>query len=244
MTRERPVAIVTGGRGVAVRARRTHFEVLTEQLALAGAALVDVGCGDGAVSHRLAEAGATVTGVDPSAAAIAQATARAGAGERYVRGSAEQLPLEDGHADAVTFLNSFHHVRPARLRQALAEVRRVLRAGGVLYIQEPLAEGRYYELVRLIEDETEVRAAAQRALHRADHGGLAAAAELEYDAPVRHRDFASFRKRMVLVDPRRAAALASREHELEARFRQVGETGPDGWSFLQPTRVTLLRRIS
>ncbi len=227
-----------------MRDRRTHLEVLTEQLALAGIVLVDVGCGDVAVSHRLGEAGATVIGVDPSAGAIAQAEARAGAGERYVQGSAEQLPLEDGQADAVTFLNSLHHVLPTRLRQALAEARRVLRAGGVLYVQEPLAEGRYYELVRLIDDETEVRAAAQLVLHEPERIGLAAAGELEYEAPIRHRDFAAFKRRMVLVDAGRAAALAQHEHDFEQRFRAAGEQGSDGWSFLQPTRVTLLRRMS
>ncbi len=205
-----------------MRPQRTHLEVLRSELRLPGSTIVDVGCGGGALTHRLAADGARTVGVDPSAAAIAQASANAGAGERYVVGRAEELPLADRHADTVTFLNSLHHVGSAALAQALAEARRVLRAGGVLYVQEPLAEGHYFELVRLIEDETAVRAAAQRALRDAQGRGLELAKELEYEAPIHLRDFAAFQRRMVLTDPERAQILETRATEIEQRFYAAG----------------------
>ncbi len=225
-----------------MRPQRTHLEVLRSELRVSGSTIVDVGCGAGALTHRLASDGAQVVGVDPSADAIARASADAGSGERYVVGRAEELPLPDRHADAVTFLNSLHHVPPETLGQALAEARRVLREEGVVYVQEPLAQGRYFELVRLIEDETEVRAAAQRALRAALGRGLELARELEYQAPVQLRDFGAFRNRMVLTDRRRAEILKTRVTELEERFYAAGRPDRDGWSFFQPTRVTVLRR--
>jgi SAM-dependent methyltransferase len=226
-----------------VRPQRTHLEVIRSELPLSGRTVIDVGCGAGTLTRLLAKEGARVIGVDPSADAIDRATARAGPRERYVVGSAEALPVSDRHADAVTFLNSLHHVPSEALGQALADARRVLRAEGVLYVQEPLAEGPYYELVRLFDDEDEVRAAAQRALRDAPRSGLRLIKQLEYEARVHHRDFDAFRDRVVLVDPRRAAAFAARAREIEERFHRAAQRDPDGWLFLQPTRVALLHPI-
>lgn len=224
-----------------MRPQRTHLEVLRSELKLSGATLIDVGCGAGALSHLLAGEGAHVVGVDPSADAIARAVAGGGPSERYLAGCAEDLPVADHHADIVTFLNSLHHVSTGALRQALAEARRVVRADGIVYIQEPLAEGQYFEVVRLLDDEREVRAAAQRAVHDAHGVGLEVIRELEYDALVRHRDFGAFRDRMLMAGCERASAFAARASEVEEHFHHAARRDRDGWSFLQPTRVTLLR---
>jgi hypothetical protein len=117
-----------------------------------------------------------------------------------------------------------------------------VRLHGVVYVQEPLAEGPYFELVRSVEDETEVRAAAQRALEHPEAAGLRAVDALEYDAVVRHRDFASFRDAVLLADQRRAAAFDALVADVEERFERGAERTPEGRIFLQPTRVTLLRR--
>jgi SAM-dependent methyltransferase len=226
-----------------VRPQRTHLEVLRSELQLSGATVVDVGCGAGALSHLLAEEGARIVGVDPSADAIARAGAAAGPRERYLVGFAQDLPVSERYADAVTFLNSLHHVSVAALAKALAEAGRALRDDGVVYVQEPLAEGRYFEIVRLLDDETNVRAAAQRALRNAHSVGLEVIKELEYDALVRHRDFDAFRDRMLLTGENRASAFAAHAGELEKRFHDVARRDQGGWSFLQPTRVTLLGRL-
>lgn len=234
---------MTGGRAAGVRPQRTHLQVIRSELTLPGSAVVDVGCGAGALTRLLAEEGARVIGVDPSVEAIARAVASAGPREHYIVGRAEELPIPNDHADAVTFLNSLHHIATGALPQALAEARRVLRSEGIVYVQEPLAEGDYYEIVRLLEDEDEVRAAAQRALREAQRSGLRLVKELEYDALVRHRDFGAFRDRVVLVQGRRAAAFDARASEVEERFYATAQRDADGWSFLAPTRIALLRSI-
>jgi SAM-dependent methyltransferase len=227
-----------------MRPERTHLEVLRERLPLAASTLVDVGCGDGSLTRRLAEEGVQVIGVDPSEIAVARASARAGSRERYLVGRAQELPLPAACADAVTFLNSLHHVAPEALSQALAQARRVLRSPGVVYVQEPLAEGPYFELVRRIDDEFEVRAAAQRALREAERVGLRLGEELEYEAPVRYGNFGAFRERMVLTDERRAARFDALRDDLEPRFYRSAESSPDGWTFRQPIRVSLLHPVA
>src|SRR3954447_23970558 len=92
-------------------------------------------------------------------------------GERSLEGGAQALPLEDASADVVVFANSLHHVPGDLLDAALGEAARVLRPGGLLYLPEPVAEGPYFELVRAVDDETAVRAAAHAAIGRAaEHG--------------------------------------------------------------------------
>ena len=67
---------------------------------------------------------------------------------------------------------------------------------------EPLAEGDYFELARPIDDETEVRAAAYRAIGDAiGEGRLRQEAELVYDAPIPYADYESFRQRLWISTP-------------------------------------------
>src|SRR5262249_12286795 len=155
------------------------LDVLSELVELDGRDVVDVGCGDGGLVRRLAGLGARAIGVEVDAAVVAAAQGRQPvAGERYVHGTGQQLPLPDDSADVVVFLQSLHDVPPAAMDAALAEAARVVRSGGAVYVQEPLAEGPFFELVKLIDDETEVRAQAQAAVARASAAGLRCEREL------------------------------------------------------------------
>lgn len=220
---------------------RTPLAVIDDLLEVGGRDVVDVGCGDGWLVRALAERGARVLGVDRFESPLAAARARPQvAGERYERADARELPLADGSVDVVVYVNSLHHVPTEGLDAALAEARRVLRPGGVLYVQEPLAEGPYYEASRLVEDEREVRRAAGKALERAP--GFRSELRVGFQVPVRFDDFEAFRERHVLANADRAATFAAREDELRATFEHLAERHDDGWRFLQPTRTDVVRR--
>ena len=113
-----------------------------------------------------------------------------------------------------------------------------------MYVAEPLAEGDFYELVSLVEDELEVRRAAQRALEQASAAGLERAATVDYDVRVCIRDLAMLRQRFVSVDPERAAAFDAREAELANAFARLGVPGgrPGERCFVQPMRADVLRQ--
>ena len=117
-------------------------------------------------------------------------------------------------------------------------------ADGLVYVAEPLAEGDFYELVSLVEDELEVRRAAQRALEQASAAGLERAATVDYDVRVCIRDLAMLRERFVSVDPERAAAFDAREAELANAFARLGVPGrrPGERCFVQPMRADVLRQ--
>lgn len=131
--------------------------------------------------------------------------------EDYLEGVGEDLPLADGVADVVTFFQSLHHVPAPRMRDALAEAARVLRPGGLVFVAEPIAEGAFFELVRPLDDETEVRRQAFEALGDAPSVGLEPVDELEFLNPIAFRDIDGFPEGRGRCRRRSRAALRGAE---------------------------------
>ena len=92
----------------------------------AGERILDVGCGDGALTQTIARAGASVVGVDPAPEFVAAATAR-GLDARRI--DAQALPFE--HEFDAVFTNAVLHWIPD-LDGTLRGVHRALRSGGRL----------------------------------------------------------------------------------------------------------------
>ena len=89
-----------------------------------GKTVVDVGAGTGKLTRLLAPSGARVVAVEPIAEMRAKIT-----DAEVLDGTAEELPLADGEADAVTVAQAFHWFD---LDRALPEIHRVLKPGGSL----------------------------------------------------------------------------------------------------------------
>lgn len=225
--------------------RRKHREVIEELLALDGARVADIGCGDGAATRLMTRLGARVTGVEPSEGQLARARAAEPAGdEDYLQGVAEDLPLPDASLDVAVFFNSLHHVPVAHQTQALAEAARALKPGGRLCAIEPLAEGPHFQANRGIEDETEVRDRAYLALQTAYEGpDFESDHEFSYLTEVHYVDFEAFRDGMIAVDERRRAKVAAREAELRAAFEANAERRDGKFTLDQPIRLNLMVRV-
>ncbi len=225
----------------------TDLEVLFRLAQPEGKDVLDIGCGGGGLVRELASAGARATGLEISADQLAPALAadQEGAG-RYLVGVAQRLPLEDASMDVAIFLRTLHHVPPPELETALREAGRVVRPGGTVYVAEPLAEGDYFALSSLVEDEVEVRRAAQRALADAPRAGLERVRTVEYDVVIRLADVAAYRRRTVSVDPDRADVFEARRREIEEAFGRLGAPGdrPGERVFIQPMRADVLRRAA
>lgn len=100
---------------------------------LAGARVLDVGCGSGYFVNRLAEFGAReATGVDLMPARVEAARTRYPS-SRFVCANAAELPFADAEFDVVTQFTCLSSVLDGNLRSAIAaDIWRVLRPGGVV----------------------------------------------------------------------------------------------------------------
>jgi 2-polyprenyl-6-hydroxyphenyl methylase/3-demethylubiquinone-9 3-methyltransferase len=109
-----------------------RIEIVREWLGprLAGARIVDIGCGGGFLSEPLIGHGARVVGLDISHGSARAATRRLGA--RFVQGCALRTPFASASADMVMLADVVEHVRP--FEGALAEAARVLVDGGFLFV--------------------------------------------------------------------------------------------------------------
>jgi SAM-dependent methyltransferase len=99
--------------------------------------VLDAGCGTGGNSAHLRRYGA-VTGIDFSQHALAYARERPGI--RLARASVESLPFADESFDLVLSNDVLCHLAVASDAAAVREFRRVLRPGGVLFLQLPAYE--------------------------------------------------------------------------------------------------------
>lgn len=224
--------------------RRNTPDIIAATVPLAGRTVVDIGCGEGMLVRHLARAGAHVTGVEPGPRMLELAhRAPAVADERYIEAPAEKLPLPDASADLVVFSNSLHHVPVAVQSKALAEAARILRQGGTLYVSEPVADGPFFAITRLFNDETDVRAHALSALREAGRHGLEQTDEFVHIQTVKSRDFSAFRERSIAIEPSRAGAFAANEGEIRSMFERNGVPTEDGIAFDNPTRVNIFRKV-
>ena len=113
-----------------VRRLMAAFEgALNELIDLAAPdSILDVGCGEGVLTHKWAErlAGTTVVGLDlPDAALERQWRSRRHPNLRFLAGRAEELPFADHEFDLVSAVETLEHV--ADVDRALAEMVRVVR---------------------------------------------------------------------------------------------------------------------
>jgi ubiquinone/menaquinone biosynthesis C-methylase UbiE len=129
--------LMTGGREQAFRER-----LLDRARVCPGESVLDVGCGTGtlalAAKRRVAHTG-LVAGIDASAQMISRATSKArktGLDVRFKEAVIEALPFADAQFDVVLSTVMLHHLPRAVRTLAAAEMRRVVKPGGRLFIAD------------------------------------------------------------------------------------------------------------
>jgi ubiquinone/menaquinone biosynthesis C-methylase UbiE len=121
---------------------RTFKQKLLDQAQLeAGFDVLDLGSGSGTLAlwAKQREPGLRIRGLDGDPAIIAQAerkAARAGAEIPFDEGMSYELPYDDASFDRVLSSLFFHHLILRDKERTIAELARVLRAGGELHVAD------------------------------------------------------------------------------------------------------------
>ena len=224
---------------------QAHREVYEDLLDLKEAEIIELGCGAGEVSRAIAAAfpRASITALEVDAL---QHAANLAAPQlpnlTFAEGSAERIPVGDEGFDIVLVIKALHHVPADRLDRALAEIRRVLKPGGLAYIAEPVFGGAFNEIMRVFHDEEQPRLAAFEAVKKAvAKGGMMLTAEKFFFTPLHVADFADFERRFVQVthsDPRMNKAQTE-----EVQKKLARHMSPKGADFKVPMRADVLQKM-
>jgi ubiquinone/menaquinone biosynthesis C-methylase UbiE len=220
-----------------------ELDVLASLIPLEKQDIVELGCGAAHLARSLLARfpDTRITGLEVDERQHAKNLAAPQAGLTFVASGAQAIPFSDASFDLALMLKSLHHVPLPLLSQALAEVGRVLRPRGHLYVSEPVFAGPFNEVIRLFNDEGVVRAAAQAAVDAAlQTGHWEQVAERRFEMPVSFKSFDDFELRMMrptfadhrIDDAKLAAVRAAFEPHL----------GAGGAQYQRPMHVRLLRR--
>jgi SAM-dependent methyltransferase len=222
-----------------------EFQLLRHCVELAGRQVLDIGCGAGAMTRRIATEGGAghVVGMDVDEQQLSLlARSPLPAGLVFEKGCAEDLRFADASFDCVTMFKSLHHVPVSLMADAFAQVHRVLRPGGVLFLSEPVYAGALNDVIKIFHDEGEVRAAAIRAIDQAlSAGRFALQRHVDFQSPVAFSDFEDFRTRIMNVTHSHFVFTPERVSRIQQAYAL--HQAPGGARFMRPVRVDVLVRV-
>lgn len=135
-------------------------DVLAGLVPLESQGIIEPGCGNARMVRELLQRypGCRITGLEVDQIQHAKNLVNLQEGLRFIAACAEAIPFPDAGFELALMLKSLHHM-PLAMDRALDEVVRVLRPGGCLYVSEPVYADPLNEVIRLFNDEGEVRAA-------------------------------------------------------------------------------------
>lgn len=224
----------------------SDLELIKKHLPLNDARILELGCGTAFTTRRIVEN-------FPSTTIVAAEVDRI---QHQKNLSLTDLPTvtfklagmqdtaePDNSFDAVIMLKSLHHVPVELMSKGFTEIHRVLKPGGIAYISEPVFAGAFNEILRLFNDEEQVRLAAFNAIRQAVESGLFSLQdEIHFISQSRFQGFGEFEDRILNATHSEFnidASLLSRIRQLfEQHLNQHGLA-----VFENPMRADVLRKI-
>jgi SAM-dependent methyltransferase len=219
-----------------------EVNLMLAELPLDAACVLELGCGKAEKTRALAASGrpAEIIALEVDAVQHARNLAIGDLPTvRFCAGGAQAIPVPTASVDIVIMLKSLHHVPLADMDQALAEIARVLKPGGLAWISEPVFAGEMNAVMRLFHDEEIVRQAAFAAVCKAvAAGSLGLKRQFFFNTRSHFDDFAAFEARMIHVTHTQHALSPTLLAQVEAQF--MAHMTPGGATFFNPQRVDLL----
>ena len=222
-----------------------EFDVIVAELPLAGARILELGCGKADKTRAIAQSGnvSSILALEVDAIQHNRNLQIADLPNvSFCQGAAEAIPAADSLFDIVMMFKSLHHVPVDKMDLALSEIVRVLKPGGLAWISEPVYAGEFNDILRLFHDEKQVREAAFAAIRRSvDEARLSHVKQRFFSTPSHFKSFDHFEKRIIRVT--HTNHWLSPELLAEVRSQFEKHMTSQGADFSSPLRVDILRKI-
>ena len=227
--------------GPAEQPFENELDVIQSLVDLQGARILELGCGAAEKTQQLVAIAPTLSITASEVDLIQHEKNLANSIERVTFKSygAEAIDEADASFDGVMMFKSLHHVPLDQLDQAFAEIERVLKPGGWVYISEPVFAGAFNEVIRIFHDEEHVRKEAFAAIERAvasERFNLSQ--ERFFLTRMKMNHFQQFEDRLLNVTHTEHNLTDAQYQEVQRRFES--NRSEDGFVFDIPNRVDLL----
>lgn len=221
-----------------------ELDLIGQYLPLAGANVLELGCGTARMTRLLAEhfpvKRIIATEVDQIQHARNLVSEYPDTIE-FKSGGAQAIEMPDNSIDVVFMFKSLHHVPQALMATGMQEIARVLKPGGLAWISEPVYAGAFNDILRLFHDEKVVRELAFQAVCEAVQSGTLELVEQVFcNTESRFAGFDEFDQRILQVTHTNHRLDDTLYQEVKNRFN--AHVGSEGARFANPMRFDILRK--
>ncbi|MCF6357726.1 MAG: class I SAM-dependent methyltransferase, partial [Draconibacterium sp.] len=178
-------------------------EILNQVIDFDNKNILELGCGAAKITRKIAESGKdrriTATEVDKI-----QHQKNLEINDlpnvKFVFAGSQSLPFDDNSFDVILLFKSLHHVPLELMQDAMKEISRVLKPGGMAYISEPVFSGDFNEILRMFHDEETVRKAAFDVIvETVEKGQLKLIKQIFFNTPRNYPSFSEFEELIINV---------------------------------------------
>ncbi len=221
-----------------------ELELITAELNLENAQILELGCGKAEKTRSIARSGKPA-GIVALEVDVVQHANNLKITDlpivSFRQGAAESIPADDATFDIVMMFKSLHHVPTDKMDQALSEIQRVLKPGGLAWISEPVYAGEFNEILRLFHDEKDVREAAFSAVRNSvEDGRFILVGQRFFSTPGHFDNFEQFEDRVIRVTHTQHRLAPELHNAVRRKFESyLTDTGAN---FVNPLRVDILKK--
>ncbi len=155
---------------------------------------------------------------------------------------AENILEKDKSIDIIFMFKSFHHIPINLMPKALSEIKRVLKASGLVYISEPLFDGDLSDLISMFHNEEYVRTEAFKAIENAvNNEQFKLFQEIFFYTPATYKNFEEFKSNVMNVTFNDNNISKELEEKVKEKFNKLSNN--QTITFKKPFRVDILQNI-
>jgi ubiquinone/menaquinone biosynthesis C-methylase UbiE len=221
----------------------TEIELMEQLLPLNASRVLELGCGSAWITRHLAQAHPDCRFIATEVDTVQHEKNLSDpvSNISFRLEGAQSISEPDQSVDVVLMLKSLHHVPESVMPQAMNEVARVLKPGGLAYFSEPVYQGEFNALMSLIHDEKVVRELAFKSIQSlSERDEMELLGQHFLYVPGQYDSWRSFESRFLKVTHTKLQIDVARYQRIKGAFMR--HMGPRGAEFLKPHRIDLLRK--